>query len=792
MHWASCGPAAEFFLCECASRDSFAAMREKELRLALVCYGGVSLAVYMHGVTKEVWRLAGASRAEFDGAPPSDGVTAAYRSLLATVAAASGTRLRVFTDIVAGASAGGINGVFLARAITTGESLDPLTDLWLDKADVTVLLDADARPWSRFTKFWAVPLAWLFSRAPKNTIDSTVERGARREIRSKLSQFVRARWFAPPFGGTIFTGLLLDAFEAMAAQPKGPVLLPRGQPLDLMVTVTDFTGHAEVMRLNSPAEVEETEHRLIFTFRHSPGMAEELSDPVGLAFAARATASFPGAFPPFTAREMDATLLAKGQGWPQRDSYLARQLCGENECNHCDRVLVDGSVLVNAPFRPAIAALKQRPARREVDRRFVYIDPKPGRKGISVVGGQAGKRELPGFFATIFKTLSDIPREQPIRDNVEALEALTGRVRRTRTIVEAMRPEVEERIEATLGRTFFLDKPTAARLAAWRMSAHVKASSEGGYAFVAYSHLKLSLIVEELAGIAADMHGADDDGDRMAWREAVWAAVRAAGIDRLGGKEATSPEVVGFFRSHDVAYRVRRLRHLARRLDDIIAMSSDIDVAAREGMRTAIYESLGTYLDRQSRDHYGGLADGLGGIDDAAGVIAAIAARRDLIAVDGEADERLATALANIPRPERRELVLAYLGFAFYDAATLPLLQGDSDGEFDAIKIDRISPDDATAIRAGGAEATLKGIQFNNFGAFFSRTFRENDYLWGRLHAAERLIVIVASSVPPGCELPGDVIRSLQREAFRAILDEEEGRLKTIPDLFAELRAAVG
>lgn len=29
-------------------------MRQKELRLALVCYGGVSLAVYMHGVTKEI------------------------------------------------------------------------------------------------------------------------------------------------------------------------------------------------------------------------------------------------------------------------------------------------------------------------------------------------------------------------------------------------------------------------------------------------------------------------------------------------------------------------------------------------------------------------------------------------------------------------------------------------------------------------------------------------------------------------------------------------------------------
>jgi hypothetical protein len=29
-------------------------LREKELRIALVCFGGVSLAVYMHGITKEI------------------------------------------------------------------------------------------------------------------------------------------------------------------------------------------------------------------------------------------------------------------------------------------------------------------------------------------------------------------------------------------------------------------------------------------------------------------------------------------------------------------------------------------------------------------------------------------------------------------------------------------------------------------------------------------------------------------------------------------------------------------
>ena len=38
--------------------------------------------------------------------------------------------------------------------------------------------------------------------------------------------------------------------------------------------------------------------------------------------------------------------------------------------------------LANATFAQAVGALKNRPSRREVDRRFVYIDPKPGHRSI--------------------------------------------------------------------------------------------------------------------------------------------------------------------------------------------------------------------------------------------------------------------------------------------------------------------------------------------------------------------------------------------------------------------------
>src|SRR3954468_3633708 len=88
----------------------------KELRLAIVCYGGSSLAVYMHGVTKELHRLVKGSALleaeEGDPATPSERV---YGRLLDELAERSGEQLRtrVVVDVIAGTSAGGINGVCL-------------------------------------------------------------------------------------------------------------------------------------------------------------------------------------------------------------------------------------------------------------------------------------------------------------------------------------------------------------------------------------------------------------------------------------------------------------------------------------------------------------------------------------------------------------------------------------------------------------------------------------------------------------------------------------------------------
>ena len=149
-------------------------------------------------------------------------------------------------------------------------------------------------------------------------------------------------------------------------------------------------------------------------------------------------------------------------------------------------------------------------------------------------------------------------------------------------------------------------------------------------------------------------------------------------------------------------------------------------------------------------------------------------------------------ALASLDKGDRRAIILSYLGYPYYDVATLPMLQGEGLDEFDPIKVDRISPLDATSIREADPRELLKGIQFNSFGAFFCRAYRENDYLWGRLHGSERMIDIILSTVPEGRRPAPDRVAKVKKDTFRAILKEEKPRLKTIEALISDLERELG
>lgn len=768
-------------------------MRQKELRIALVCYGGISLAVYMHGVTKEIWKAVRASRAFRDGAHVEGGTEAVYARLLEMLQEKHKLRLRVFTDIVAGASAGGINSVFLAQAVHSGQSLEPLTELWLERADVDVLLDPDARPLSRVTKFWATPIVQFVLSRPGNAISTSVAPETRNEVRTKLSRLIRSRWFEPPFSGIGFSHLICEALSAMAESDNGDPLVPEGLPLDLFVTATDFKGHLEALHLHSPGVVQESEHRLPIGIRSyaPPEGGKPLTSQIELVFAARATASFPGAFPAFQVGEIDRLAAEKGIDWPSREAFLKRIMPEHYQRGEIENVaLIDGSVLVNAPFADAMAVLRDRPAHREVDRRFVYIDPHPDRVGAE----RRDDPSPPGFFSTIFGSLSSIPREQPIRDNLEVLEEQSREMATLRSIVRALRPEVEETVEKLFGRTLFFDRPTAKRLAAWRAKAQQSACAQSGFAYHSYAQVKFAGIVDMLAETinraAPELELAT--AEPIARR--ITAHLQENGLDRLTDRNGRATgETIDFFRAYDMAFRVRRLRLLLRRMTQEWEGGEGITEVQRDHARDVVYEALALYFDAEGIDALGGDFSELAvrALEDPAPVLARIVEKRGLSEIDLVVDAMLASALADMPGELRRHLLLAYLGFPFYDTVTLPLLRGEGMSEFDPVKVDRISPDDALSIRSSGTHDTLRGVEFYNFGAFFSRAYRENDYLWGRLHGAERTIDLIASTLSDTMPFDARELARLKRDAFLAILDEEESRLQTDPSLVPGIREEV-
>ena len=769
-------------------------MRQKELRLALVCYGGVSLAVYMHGITKEVWHLARASRAfHHPSATALDGVAAAYREFLEVVEREGGLRLRVLPDILTGASAGGINAVFLAQAIHAGHSLEPLTDLWLENADVSELTDPEAEPMWRYAKLWAQPIAEWFLSRPGNAVSATVSPETREEVRAKVSRLVRGRWFSPPFSGSRFSAMLFEALVKMEEDGDGIPLLPAGYPVDLIVTATDFRGHPETLRLNSPPQVDETEHRLPITFRARVGEGRNLADRLELVLAARATASFPGAFPPLTLAEIDDLAAAEGHHWANRGGFLSRTMPTHVARGTIGNVaLIDGAVLVNAPFGAALAALHGRPAQREVDRRFVYLDPRPDGSG-PMPGTR--NRDI-GFFGAIFGSLSTIPREQPIRDDLERIELQSRDAARLKRIVIDLQPDIDRAVEKLFGYTFLLDRPTPRRLAGWRAKAQQAAAERAGYAFGAYALTKFDGILEQLARLTLKAAG-QSRADCSQLVQALRCELEARGLDQLTDAQGgATVEAIAFYRAHDTGFRIRRLQLLARKLARDWQLNPDISEDALDRARDRLYEVLALYY-RADEDvlhsaSFRGLA--ADALKAPGAVLDFLSAHRLLPATDLAAEELLIDALEDMPKDLKRQMLLTYLGFPFYDVATLPLSRREGLDEFNPVKIDRISPDDATSIRQGGTAATLRGIEFYNFGAFFSRDYRENDYLWGRLHGAERMIDLVVSTVPGG--MRAETVAQAKRAVFLAVLEEEEiaGRCQRglIDQIRLEVRERMG
>ena len=792
----------------------------KELRLGLVCYGGVSLAIYMHGITKEIHRAVRASALEERSQPSDEDAKSehAYRGLLQSLRKERDVHTRIVVDAIAGSSAGGINGIFLAKALAHDLNQDSLRDLWFDHGDLGRIINEP----KGFGGWVQERLAKLVPLGGKNAVPND-------EAREKLLVAALHVYAQPLLDGDEMSRRIYEALGGMepgedAQAARAASLVPDRHLLELFVTVTDYSGYPRRLPIADPRVVSERQHRHLLEFRYRSDQSNDFSakENGALALATRATSSLPAGFQPVHVGTFPGVLkgATSSQGLERffRAYVLAEAKPGWAQ-------LMDGGILDNKPFGPVLGAIRQRPAASEVDRYLVFLEPDP-KPAIT----PEEEPPAPKPIAAALAGLTGLPRSEPILDELHDLLKRNEYVRTVRDTIEANWTPVEEQVLKLVGD--FEDAPALDDAGLKEVSDRIHTASKTltELAYPIYVRLKISSAIDAFADAAClTCNYTDTSNQAFLARAAVrgWARRRQL----FQHEQPTTSEQLKFVRDFDLAYAARRLQFViagvswlyrslgtpgspTRQQLDAVKERLSVAVAKLEwlisgrgfagevlgGVRTCFGEErVQKHLERHGFDTDDFLdqhGDELDNLNDALRTFLAGELKNftpdlygDLLELASKWPEGAAT------KKIRRDLLIRYLGFPIWDALLYPLQAYTELSERDAVRIVRISPLDSTKLRATRGQTKVLGAQLGHAYAFFSREARENDYLWGRLDAAESLVrLLLTRRTPDDNVIPGSEHPDYQRwckAAFGAVLDEDESHLPTIRDDVARLRQQV-
>jgi len=356
--------------------------KTREVRLGLVLYGGVSLAVYINGVVHEFFR-----------AVRGRGVYRLTKLL---------TDSDVVVDIISGTSAGGINGILLAYAICNNRDFADSATLWRRDGSISDLLgDPFRRDWRRMS-----------------LLDSE-------------------GYYQPA---------LEAAFKYMGPYiPEAGEEGSEVNELDLFVTGTDVDGNVSTRFDDAGHPIDVKDHRTIFLLKHRKDRKEpfnprprgipvkaavlhEASTHEALAKLARITSCFPAAFAPVRVRRQE-----KGEGVEgelvSADALLQQWgKLGKEAC------FLDGGVLDNKPFSYALDAIFARSADRAVDRKLLYVEPDPE------CFRQHDAASEPDFIQAVVASLIGIPGYESISEDLKTLAQHNSNVERYRRLIAECEP----------------------------------------------------------------------------------------------------------------------------------------------------------------------------------------------------------------------------------------------------------------------------------------------------------------------------------------------------------------
>jgi len=694
-----------------------------EIRLALVMNGGVSLAVWMGGVVHELDIVCRASRS-LGGHADDTNMTSLqdqpvfdqWRRLLER------TRRRVRVDIVSGTSAGGLNGLLLATAIGRGRPLPNLRKMWKTSADLKLLLGQKGR--------------------------------GEDEARSV-------------FNGQFFRDQIAESIAAIGQQAGS-------EDVTLFVTATSLDGQPRRFKDGFDQQFDVRDHRRVYRFTNQQGIENvkyvragpegtgaweftpderrEFTDDPALVLAARATASYPLAFPPVS-----------------EDPLLDYRVFPERGCRGHASSVMDGGVLNNAPFGPVLDEIARRPLEnRPVERVLVYVVPSAGHLTEERAKDDPSERINP---VTVVTSALNYPQEADFRSSADDLDQrLRSSVRSTREDLFArMLPghddPVKERAAHELARK--VSDSSSSLLCEYRRN-RVRA--------VIIDTLSPPTSATSVTAMASPPEFSDETIDELLAMKLSWCPPES-------GTAVIKPDLTSWQWGGSAAERL---------LTTLTAYLNRLLLPFHEHPTLDTAPQARTRLVHQAREVHRHLRHVLAAGD------ALAAERQRLRRAEGETGPLEAAHLVercyqdlNLPKvlgehvrggakaflaaleltgsrwPQPEDLVSALLGIEVLTVSFVPAANAII-RPTPSFKFLRLGPDSMGQLfredwSADIGDKKLYGIRFRHFGAFINCDWRSSDFAWGRLDAAHHLLPLLLPDDDTGQE----------RDLHRLILTEE-------------------
>lgn len=683
------------------------ASKSREIRVGLVMYGGVSLAVYINGVARE-----------FFDAVRGRGV---YRLLKAL------TDSDIVVDIVSGTSAGGINGILLGYALCNEREFSACADLWRRHGDIARLL-----------------------RNP-------------REAREKTLSLLDSEDYYQPRLAAAFAGMA--PCDARRREDTSPT-----REFDLFVTGTEIEGRRYTVLDDAGHAVDVKDHRTVFLLKHRAGWRHPFSPafnhPDGtpdrqaavthgaLAKLGRITSCFPVAFAPVpVTRVMKASLTAASGTDARIDALLTEW--GALKRDSC---FLDGGILDNKPFTYTVREIFRRTAERDVERRLFYVEPDPERfEDVESV-------TQPDVLRAARLALVGIPAYESIADDLKLLSERNAKIRTYKRLADALpdtgRPmaaadaiyrrsrlvALSQRVVAGLlrvdGVDQLLDAPSRFRAEKLfdEFDEYADAAGLASTLLLRYDiYYRLRRVVDLIYHVFE--HGrCDREAPRdPCWSDMLWVLNRQFKLlDIVRNAMEELIDTVNF------DWRGKSPKELWQCVGDafsrlLAASPEDNPVPAGYGS-TRDDEVVQDLLGRTNRNLKARIE--IIKAEIARGMLAPAApGTANLLEEADVYERRMIGGFAVTPVLWKEAPLARYERFEQIDAFLYPLEMFGEVREKDEIRTVRISPVDAQRgfSRRDAAEKTA-GQTLAHFGGFFRRSWRSNDILCGRLDALAQII----------------------------------------------------